>query len=66
MTIWLCFWNVCRSFGVRKSKVRSLNLDEWEPEHVKIMTELGNEIVNSIYEADIVETFNHPKADSVR
>jgi hypothetical protein len=33
--------------------VRSITLDGWEPEQVKIMTELGNEVINSIYEADV-------------
>ena len=33
------------------SKVRSLTLDDWEPEILKVMAELGNSVVNSIYEA---------------
>lgn len=42
---------VHRSLGVHNSKVRSLTLDDWEPEILKVMAELGNNIVNSIYEA---------------
>ena len=28
-------------------------MDSWEPEHVKVMLELGNEIINKIYEANV-------------
>ncbi|XP_032663236.1 arf-GAP with coiled-coil, ANK repeat and PH domain-containing protein 2 isoform X2 [Odontomachus brunneus] len=42
---------VHRSLGVHYSKVRSLTLDDWEPEILKVMAELGNTVVNSIYEA---------------
>ncbi|XP_061715954.1 arf-GAP with coiled-coil, ANK repeat and PH domain-containing protein 2 [Cydia pomonella] len=41
-----------RSLGVHVSKVRSLTLDDWEPEIIKVMAELGNKIVNLIYEAN--------------
>ncbi|XP_049863259.1 arf-GAP with coiled-coil, ANK repeat and PH domain-containing protein 2 isoform X2 [Schistocerca gregaria] len=44
---------VHRSLGVHFSKVRSLTLDAWEPEILKVMAELGNTIVNSVYEANI-------------
>ncbi|XP_016044874.2 arf-GAP with coiled-coil, ANK repeat and PH domain-containing protein 3 isoform X3 [Erinaceus europaeus] len=40
-----------RSLGVHCSKVRSLTLDSWEPELLKLMCELGNSMVNQIYEA---------------
>lgn len=40
-----------RSLGVHYSKVRSLTLDDWEPEILKVMAELGNTVVNNIYEA---------------
>uniref|UniRef100_A0A8C1M3Z4 Arf-GAP with coiled-coil, ANK repeat and PH domain-containing protein n=1 Tax=Cyprinus carpio TaxID=7962 RepID=A0A8C1M3Z4_CYPCA len=39
-----------RSLGVHCSKVRSLTLDTWEPELVKLMCELGNAVINQIYE----------------
>ncbi|MGH0173016.1 UNVERIFIED_CONTAM: hypothetical protein FKN15_066933 [Acipenser sinensis] len=39
-----------RSLGVHCSKVRSLTLDSWEPELLKLMCELGNNIMNHIYE----------------
>ncbi|XP_067251929.1 arf-GAP with coiled-coil, ANK repeat and PH domain-containing protein 2-like isoform X2 [Chanodichthys erythropterus] len=40
-----------RSLGVHFSKVRSLTLDTWEPELLKLMCELGNGALNQIYEA---------------
>ncbi|XP_053546953.1 LOW QUALITY PROTEIN: arf-GAP with coiled-coil, ANK repeat and PH domain-containing protein 3 [Bombina bombina] len=40
-----------RSLGVHFSKVRSLTLDSWEPELLKLMCELGNSTINQIYEA---------------
>ncbi|KAI9581162.1 hypothetical protein GQX74_011702 [Glossina fuscipes] len=46
---------VHRSLGVHYSKVRSLTLDAWETENIKVMMELGNEVVNRIYEARIGE-----------
>lgn len=40
-----------RSLGVHFSKVRSLTLDSWEPELLKLMCALGNDVINRIYEA---------------
>lgn len=45
-----------RSFGVHLSKVRSITLDAWEQEQIKVMVELGNDIVNRIYEANVDES----------
>ncbi|XP_066457792.1 arf-GAP with coiled-coil, ANK repeat and PH domain-containing protein 2 isoform X2 [Eleutherodactylus coqui] len=42
-----------RSLGVHFSKVRSLTLDTWEPELLKLMCELGNDVINSVYEARV-------------
>ncbi|MEQ2251770.1 ArfGAP with coiled-coil, ankyrin repeat and PH domains 3 [Ilyodon furcidens] len=39
-----------RSLGVHCSKVRSLTLDSWEPELLKLMCELGNSVINHVYE----------------
>ena len=49
-------WIIFRSFGVHLSKVRSVMLDAWEPELVKVMAELGNDVINRIYEANVDET----------
>ncbi|XP_042331401.1 arf-GAP with coiled-coil, ANK repeat and PH domain-containing protein 1 [Sceloporus undulatus] len=51
-----------RSLGVHFSKVRSLTLDSWEPELVKLMCELGNRVINQIYEARVEEmNFKRPQ-----
>lgn len=44
---------VHRSLGVHVSKVRSLNLDHLDCEQVNVMLELGNSVVNEIYEAKL-------------
>ncbi|XP_032414081.1 arf-GAP with coiled-coil, ANK repeat and PH domain-containing protein 3 isoform X1 [Xiphophorus hellerii] len=44
-----------RSLGVHCSKVRSLTLDSWEPELLKLMCELGNSAINHIYEGSYQE-----------
>ncbi|MBN3294328.1 ACAP2 protein, partial [Polypterus senegalus] len=44
-----------RSLGVHFSKVRSLTLDSWEPELLRLMCELGNDVINRIYEARLEE-----------
>uniref|UniRef100_A0A8C2WWA9 Arf-GAP with coiled-coil, ANK repeat and PH domain-containing protein n=1 Tax=Cyclopterus lumpus TaxID=8103 RepID=A0A8C2WWA9_CYCLU len=44
-----------RSLGVHCSKVRSLTLDSWEPELLKLMCELGNNVINHIYEGSYQE-----------
>ncbi|XP_062842450.1 arf-GAP with coiled-coil, ANK repeat and PH domain-containing protein 3b [Trichomycterus rosablanca] len=44
-----------RSLGVHCSKVRSLTLDSWEPELMKLMCELGNTVINQIYEGTCEE-----------
>uniref|UniRef100_A0A8C2X6H9 Arf-GAP with coiled-coil, ANK repeat and PH domain-containing protein n=1 Tax=Cyclopterus lumpus TaxID=8103 RepID=A0A8C2X6H9_CYCLU len=44
-----------RSLGVHCSKVRSLTLDSWEPELLKLMCELGNTVINHIYEGSCEE-----------
>lgn len=41
---------VHRSLGVHVSKVRSLNLDHLDCEQVNVMLELGNKVINEIYE----------------
>lgn len=53
ITLCIACSGVHRSLGVHHSKVRSLTLDAWEPEIVKVMMELGNEIVNRVYEAQV-------------
>ncbi|KAG5445845.1 Arf-GAP with coiled-coil, ANK repeat and PH domain-containing protein 2 [Clonorchis sinensis] len=42
-----------RGLGVHVSKIRSLTLDNWEPELLHLMLNLGNNLVNRIYEANL-------------
>lgn len=56
ITLCISCSGVHRSLGVHHSKVRSLTLDAWEPEIVKVMMELGNQIVNRVYEARVDES----------
>lgn len=52
---------VHRSLGVHITKVRSLLLDQWEPETCQVMLKLGNTIINRIYEADLSDmSLVHP------
>ncbi|NXS26971.1 ACAP3 protein, partial [Pomatostomus ruficeps] len=61
------FPSSCRSLGVHCSKVRSLTLDSWEPELLKLMCELGNSTMNQIYEAQCEELgLKKPTAGSSR
>uniref|UniRef100_H3D0T3 Arf-GAP with coiled-coil, ANK repeat and PH domain-containing protein n=1 Tax=Tetraodon nigroviridis TaxID=99883 RepID=H3D0T3_TETNG len=58
---------VHRSLGVHLSKVRSLTLDSWEPEQLKLLCILGNDVINQIYEARCPEEGrDKPRADSQR
>ncbi|XP_041851133.1 BAR_ACAPs and ArfGap_ACAP domain-containing protein [Melanotaenia boesemani] len=56
-----------RSLGVHVSKVRSLTLDSWEAEQLKLLCVLGNDVMNRIYEARCSEEGGaKPQADSPR
>ena len=47
--------SISRGFGVHVSKVRSITLDAWEPELLKVFSELGNDVVNRIYLVNVPE-----------
>lgn len=67
ITLCIVCSGIHRSLGVHFSKVRSLTLDSWEPELVKLMCELGNTAINRIYEARIDEiTIKKPHPSSPR
>ncbi|KAM6933365.1 arf-GAP with coiled-coil, ANK repeat and PH domain-containing protein 2 [Xenentodon cancila] len=56
-----------RSLGVHLSKVRSLTLDSWETEQLKLLCVLGNDVMNRIYEARRSEEGRvKPRPDSPR
>lgn len=67
ITLCIVCSGIHRSLGVHFSKVRSLTLDSWEPELIKLMCELGNTVINRIYEARIDEiTIKKPNPSSPR
>ncbi|XP_075685723.1 arf-GAP with GTPase, ANK repeat and PH domain-containing protein 1 isoform X6 [Rhinoderma darwinii] len=39
-----------RNLGTHLSRVRSLDLDDWPPELIKVMSAIGNELANSVWE----------------
>lgn len=53
-----------RSMGVHISKVRSFTLDKWDPELVKLMSAIGNENVNRIFESKIPPEIKKPEPDA--
>jgi Arf-GAP/coiled-coil/ANK repeat/PH domain-containing protein len=53
-----------RGLGVNLSKVRSLHMDTWDLETLLVMSELGNSIVNSIYESQISNEIRKPNAET--
>ncbi|KAM3875061.1 arf-GAP with coiled-coil, ANK repeat and PH domain-containing protein 2 [Diretmus argenteus] len=56
-----------RSLGVHLSKVRSLTLDSWESEQLKLLCVLGNDVINRIYECRCPEEGRvKPNPDSPR
>ncbi|KAL5107958.1 hypothetical protein TcWFU_007147 [Taenia crassiceps] len=53
-----------RGLGVHISKVKSLNLDSWEPQQVAMLKAVGNRRAREIYEANLPEFFRRPQTDS--
>ncbi|VDL97965.1 unnamed protein product [Schistocephalus solidus] len=51
-----------RGLGVHISKVKSINLDSWEP-HQIMLREIGNRRGREIYEANLPEYFRRPQTD---
>ncbi|XP_041119376.1 arf-GAP with GTPase, ANK repeat and PH domain-containing protein 1 isoform X4 [Polyodon spathula] len=54
-----------RNLGTHLSRVRSLDLDEWPLELIKVMSSIGNELANSVWEGSAQGRMK-PTPDSTR
>ncbi|XP_006636367.1 arf-GAP with GTPase, ANK repeat and PH domain-containing protein 1 isoform X8 [Lepisosteus oculatus] len=54
-----------RNLGTHLSRVRSLDLDEWPLELIKVMSSIGNELANSVWEGSAQGRIK-PAPDSTR
>lgn len=54
-----------RNLGTHLSRVRSLDLDDWTMELIKVMSSIGNELANSIWEGSSQGRMK-PSSDSTR
>lgn len=54
-----------RNLGTHLSRVRSLDLDDWPIELIKVMSAIGNELANSVWE-ESSQGWTKPSVDSTR
>lgn len=54
-----------RNLGTHLSRVRSLDLDDWPIELIKVMSSIGNELANSVWE-ESSQGRTKPSVDSTR
>ncbi|KAM9803692.1 stromal membrane-associated protein 1-like [Neosynchiropus ocellatus] len=52
-----------RNLGVHISRVKSVNLDQWTPEQIQSMVDMGNGRARRLYEAHLPENFMRPQSD---
>ncbi|KAM4040994.1 stromal membrane-associated protein 1 isoform 2-T2 [Anomaloglossus baeobatrachus] len=52
-----------RNLGVHISRVKSVNLDQWTPEQMQCMQDMGNTKARLLYEANLPENFRRPQTD---
>ncbi|XP_049591804.1 stromal membrane-associated protein 1 [Syngnathus scovelli] len=52
-----------RNLGVHISRVKSVNLDQWTPEQMQSMVDMGNGRAKQLYEAHLPENFCRPQTD---
>ncbi|CAM5131730.1 unnamed protein product [Natator depressus] len=52
-----------RNLGVHISRVKSVNLDQWTPEQIQCMQDMGNTKARILYEANLPENFRRPQTD---
>lgn len=54
-----------RHLGAHLSRVRSLDLDDWPPELLAVMTAMGNALANSVWEGAL-DGYAKPGPDACR
>ncbi|XP_042189677.1 stromal membrane-associated protein 1 isoform X3 [Callorhinchus milii] len=52
-----------RNLGVHISRVKSVNLDQWTPEQIQCMQDMGNTRARHQYEKNLPENFRRPQTD---
>ncbi|XP_072890808.1 stromal membrane-associated protein 2-like [Hemitrygon akajei] len=52
-----------RNLGVHISRVKSVTLDQWTPEQIQSIQEMGNSKARVLYEAYLPDDFKRPQAD---
>ncbi|XP_067091858.1 stromal membrane-associated protein 1-like [Osmerus mordax] len=52
-----------RNLGVHISRVKSVNLDQWTPEQIQSVVDMGNSRAKQLYEAHLPENFKRPQTD---
>lgn len=52
-----------RNLGVHISRVKSVNLDQWTPEQIQSMVDMGNNRAKQMYEAHLPDNFRRPQTD---
>ncbi|TNM99409.1 hypothetical protein fugu_012442 [Takifugu bimaculatus] len=52
-----------RNLGVHISRVKSVNLDQWTPEQIQSMVDMGNHRARRLYEAHLPDSFQRPQTD---
>jgi len=64
--IFLCIRcaGIHRNLGVHISRVKSVNLDAWTPEHVAYVQRMGNKRARAIFEANLPDDFRRPQTDT--
>ncbi|XP_074644840.1 stromal membrane-associated protein 1-like [Tubulanus polymorphus] len=62
--IFLCIRcaGIHRNLGVHISKVKSVNLDTWQPEQMVMVKEMGNSRGRAVYEANLPDNFRRPQS----
>ncbi|MBN3304837.1 SMAP1 protein, partial [Amia calva] len=52
-----------RNLGVHISRVKSVNLDQWTPEQIQSVQDMGNTRARKLYEANLPDNFRRPQTD---